>query len=700
MISRESLALAAGARAPSEPGGRPRFGLRFEGGRGVIALARPLALGGGVGVVSALEADLGRLPSPIDLRAGASRFRHRRARALSAEVRIDLDALARELSPEGTELRVLGGAGEGAIAISVRDAVRTIAADLVPAWDVDDLSIAVVGARAAVDGPRTPTGDVIAALERAGAVLDRELGVLRLGDVLWRALAEALVPHGWRVPVLRGLGRGAPRVEGRALVLRAGAAEPIGARARQAFEQARALAAVYAAMAGDGDALRIARELAARMPRTIELEAIQGELALHAGHELDATAREPGDARTEALRLRGSLARRDVEAAAAHARRLAEVERCDDLAIEALRAASALASAEDPAVAADLAARALARRPREAELALEWLERAARAPDADTLVGGVRGLRATIAGPQRGDVLRAAAALLGRAGEHGEARRAWEEASALAPEDPGALEGLAGALDAIGRHDEALAAWDRAVALHREADGAARALLAAAELAGRSGHTAGAAARLEAASARASSDELRAEALARLAAIRRAAGARDAAVEAESELFGIAERVTSTFVVDGLFAAARAAIAEQADARARGAIGALRRSGAPSEPVRALERELEAIELDALEREAPEDSESDPAERALRARAIAERLRAAGRLGDAARALARAGAITRDAATLRAALELADKAGATDAALEVIERALEVVGSGPARAALERRRDEIRARTS
>ena len=58
------------------PGARPGFALRFERGRGVLALSGPLAFA--AGTIDALEIDLGALPSPVDVRAGAARWRHRR----------------------------------------------------------------------------------------------------------------------------------------------------------------------------------------------------------------------------------------------------------------------------------------------------------------------------------------------------------------------------------------------------------------------------------------------------------------------------------------------------------------------------------------------------------------------------------------------------------------------------------------------
>ncbi|AKF07926.1 hypothetical protein [Sandaracinus amylolyticus] len=683
MSTRDALApvRARGAPpgdAPGDARGRPRFALRFEAGRGVLALARPLAFG--AGEIEQLEIDLGRLGGAIDLRAGAARFRHRRGDVTRLDVRIDLDALAGALSTDAIEVRTIATTRES-LTVALRDATRTLVVELVPAWDGDDLVLALRGARAAIDGPRTTFGDALALLASMRAPFDPTRGLARIDDPLRRALTEALVPHGQRVPLVRGARREAPRFEARHLRLRLGERGEVSAAVRAALEDARVIAPVLAALAID-------REDVARR----ELHAVQG---CDAAEALRAELERARDARDPSVALREALASHDVEGAASHARALAAVERCDDLAIEGLTAASRLARDDDPGTAADLAARALARRPRDPELALAWLERVAHAPESDALVGGVRALAATIAGPRRGEVLRAAAALLDRAGEIDEGARAWDEAARIDPGDVVAIEGLAASLARRDRNDEALAAWDRAAALHEDRDAAARALMHAAERARAAGHLRGAAARLEDAAAQAESEALQLEALATLSAIRRASGAREAAAEADARILELAERGAGTTLVRALHAMARAAIDERAEVRARAAIDALRRAG---EDVTSLEHALDAGALDALERDAPERGDGDPNARALAARSIAERLRASGRLGDAARALARAGAITHDAATLRAALELAEKAEAWDAAREVIERAIEVVGDGPARAQLEARRALVMAK--
>ncbi len=84
--------------------------------------------------------------------------------------------------------------------------------------------------------------------------------------------------------------------------------------------------------------------------------------------------------------------------------------------------------------------------------------------------------------------------------------------------------------------------------------------------------------------------------------------------------------------------------------------------------------------------------------RAALAQRLGQVLRGAGQGGAAARALARAGVVRRDAATLRAAIELAVRAEAWDDAASVVREALEVVGDGPARAHLVARAAAIAAK--
>jgi hypothetical protein len=82
--------------------------------------------------------------------------------------------------------------------------------------------------------------------------------------------------------------------------------------------------------------------------------------------------------------------------------------------------------------------------------------------------------------------------------------------------------------------------------------------------------------------------------------------------------------------------------------------------------------------------------------RAELARRAAALLRGEGDPVGAARALARAGVVRRDLATLRAAIDLCERSGAHGEALAIVDRALLVVGDGPARPALLARADALR----
>jgi tetratricopeptide (TPR) repeat protein len=129
-----------------------------------------------------------------------------------------------------------------------------------------------------------------------------------------------------------------------------------------------------------------------------------------------------------------------------------------------------------------------------------------------------------------------------------------------------------------------------------------------------------------------------------------------------------------------LLAAARVALARpEVDEEAR--VAALRAlAGAAAA---AADRLHDVTDLVALEPFAPADDQ-----RAELARRIATLLRGEGDAVGAARALARAGIVRRDLATLRAAIDLCERAGQTREALTIVDRALVIVGDGPARPVL------------
>ena len=133
------------------------------------------------------------------------------------------------------------------------------------------------------------------------------------------------------------------------------------------------------------------------------------------------------------------------------------------------------------------------------------------------------------------------------------------------------------------------------------------------------------------------------------------------------------------------------------DDAVRAAVDVARGSSDPGAAGRLAERlaQIDRLPGDVALLEDLERLAIDPLPRGAIARAISHALRADGRGGEAALALARAGMILNDAATLRAALDIAERSAARAEALEVVAIALDVVGEGPARAALLARRAEL-----
>ncbi|MFW6049944.1 MAG: hypothetical protein ACODAU_02150 [Myxococcota bacterium] len=132
--------------------------MRFEGGEGRLALARPLRVG--PVTVRSLLLSLGRLEGPVDLGAGVARFRHVRTRVMASSVALDLRAL------QQWDL-VLDGAA--------------------PRLDGTDLTFAV-------------SEGLLQGLRRWEVPHEQADGRVRVPRPLHVVLREALVPHGWRVP--------------------------------------------------------------------------------------------------------------------------------------------------------------------------------------------------------------------------------------------------------------------------------------------------------------------------------------------------------------------------------------------------------------------------------------------------------------------------------------------------------------------
>jgi hypothetical protein len=301
-------------------------------------------------------------------------------------------------------------------------------------------------------------------------------------------------------------------------------------------------------------------------------------------------------------------------------------------------------------------------------------------------------------------LLARAARLAADAGRHGAALERLTRASGLGPTDPAVLTVLAAAYEHAGAADAALDAYRRLLAA-----GPGRAQLDALVAAARQ-HLA----RHEAREARAFHDAARRldpahPSLAGLGAEVDAAVA-DGWLSSPGSLraidvfalAGVARDASDPAalvqsVLDGL--AGAAPVAEASSLVAAGCTAAARLPPAEAAPLlralaeaaaRVCEHLADPSDLAALEPHA-----TTPESRASLAQRLGQVLRGAGQGGAAARALARAGVVRRDAATLRAAIELAVRAEAWDDAATVVREALEVVGEGPARAYLAARAAEI-----
>jgi tetratricopeptide (TPR) repeat protein len=249
-----------------------------------------------------------------------------------------------------------------------------------------------------------------------------------------------------------------------------------------------------------------------------------------------------------------------------------------------------------------------------------------------------------------------------------------------------AQRGLARALAQLGRHDEALTAWDRVVD-RTIGEARSRARLEAARAAEAAGLREASIARLEALVSERPLGALGLEAQGALARLTAAAGQSARAAELDRALPALADALGPMFAAeaaDALRAAIARALAASEPTRARALLDALARVAPGARDLAAHEAALATVVEASLAR-------TDP--KMLRARA--EALRAAGKPGEAARALIEAFVQTSDAAVLRAAVELAERSADAVTLRAVIDRALSALPVGPARASLEARRAKL-----
>jgi Tfp pilus assembly protein PilF len=741
----------------------PRFDLRFDAGRGLLRLSRPLPAA--IGRTVALELALGRVSFPVDVTRGASAFRHRRTQVRSGSFRVELSELGRAAEARGVRLSIGDTPDDDAIAVGLSDDFGCLGLDVVPFVEGRDLCFAVRSHRAVTDGPSNPFRRIAAILAELGLSFDDAGGFFRLEQPARKLLARTLCTRGYRLPDDRGVDLSRPHRVEDAFFLTLGDLEPSDDEVSlAAAEEARFRAPVLARLRMD-DVEGAADEVTMLVQRLEARRRAEPDIARRAielGLLVD--AERPG---AEARVLDALLAERSHFAAATavrlslrigDGRRATEViqemvstEPLADLVVEGLSLVSGELSKSDPRAALALVSRAAARRPSDARLALERVELARRENDHEEIHRAAKkALGAALSSRDRARVASAAARAFERLGRQKDAERLYREALFASPDDPDALTGLAGLYAARGDRAAAVLRLDRAAAAHTtgaDPEKAAAALYRAAELLARMGKLSAAEERL----VRGLRHTPTAPALAcALARVRAEVGDLDGAASAYDVLLSLeghggpalthALVEAACFCLDDLDDGVGArpfvemlARRSPSDSRLGPLMHRIERGertvpgSIPAEARRRVsEADLDDEEDDRTDAErapdvdglahtelvgldhigstfagdltdpdalrALESRAEEPVRRATLARALSNALRRRGDDVEAARALARAGVLDRDMSAIRAALDLAERAKAPAAVREIVDRALTIVGEGPAREMLLRRR--------
>ncbi len=742
-------ALGRGGARPRGRSKTPRFDVRFEAGHGLLRLARPLDAG--VATFETLELSLGRIAFPIDLTDGPARFRTRRTRVRRATARVEPRRVVDAAAARGVRLVIGEDLGAGVVRLAVRDEFGVIGVDLVPITDGTDLLFAPIEIRSVLDGPATPLHRALVAARSLGLTVDDASFVLRLARPFRVLFAGALVRAGYRLPDERGVEIAPPRIVDGTVVLELGAhlvAEP-GDAILDAEEAARARAPIFARLAeADVDGALVAAEAlrdkirgrpgASEREREVADAARLSVMAEVPGLEREVLGALEGreDPLSVCASIRLALRVNDFDRAQRAAELALRVEPIAELAAEAVVALARRMPRADAARALELVSRAASRKPDDAELALERVELARLAADTEALrLAAQKALAAPLAGRERARIAVAAASAFDRLGAPEEAEEAYREALFAAPDDPAALQGLAGLFAARGDRAAAVSRLDRAARSARDGGDPVRAALAlhrASALLVGAGRLAAAEARLERAAELQPSDPALACALARVRITLGDAGAVGAAYGrllthrsggaalehalVEAACYHLDEREDCDAARPFVEALERRAPNDarlgplrhrlyggDAPPRAASAASAMSTtSQPPSASDSAAEASAPAVDAHArTELVALADLDTDPGEAPRsapeRARERYELFSRTGRRAEAALALAEHGAALRDTATLRAAVDLAEAAGDEQLTLRVIDLVLEVVGDGPARDALLRRRARIEA---
>jgi hypothetical protein len=628
----------------SERSREPRLGLRFDRGRTELVLESSLALPSGLRL-DAMRTELAPLSGRLSLTEGWRAFRHRRSSLVSATWSIGLVDLAQRVERALGVSIAMVALGEQTLSIAASGEAMVVASELAWGWDDEDLLVVVGAARSLPHGPRAPIAIAHDLAVECGASFDRERGVLRWHQPLRRALLDALAPVGLRVPSTAGL------------------------VVRSAIEGERFVSRVESVASAPKEATRAELEAA-----RVRAPALVACLDLDGPPPIDSS---PTVRALDALSVTLATPSIDADVVARAAIEYATIERQAAMASAALMTAAEHAGGR----AAELASLAIERggltRPEALARAVERV-----ASDASRSLGWER-LALSLA-TSHPIVERARALALSRAGRVGDALAIFAELSRTQRDDVVVLAGLARTLGTLGRHDDETAAWDR-VASVTEGDARDRAMLAAAEATRHAGHVASAIARLRPLRAARRTDVALAAHANLVASVEVHEGMAavhdlDRSLPALTDASGA---VDASLAADLLRAALARAIAALDAGLARSLRGALERvlGDAATDEIAAHDAAIAAIEQRTL-----------IAGDAASLRAKADALRASGRGSEAARVLIEVFAQTRDAAFLRAAIELADRSTDREVRAAVFDRALELLPAGPAREAISARR--------
>lgn len=682
----------------------PNFSLRFDRGRASLALQAPCALLSDTtlasdgaafssGEIESLVLDLGPQRGGVRITGGWTGLRTQRTEITRGALTLHPSAMLQA----GLEAWSFDGVEGDAFRVSFRDGEGVFAFDAVPRWRGQDLAVSLRNVRATERRTPTAWSELMGALERRfGAVLDEGTGEVIFHRPLRAMLKSTFLRWGMRIPSLDGAILSPPT-----LITKHAGAQTI--RIELQREAVRAVDTSSLVPTAPITLALVRGELAnARQA----LEAARPRLDVRLAEELEAAIAIEGDAGERKLMLGASLMTH-LQALEAAMRTptttTSDLETAvrDWLAWEpSPRFASALltnyaeaASPERASMLSQLALSQVVNSAREGrggetsrggatpERLLELITASILRSDGEVPVDAAGQLLAWLAPRASEDGLEtvAVAALYDAAGKPGEAELYWQRARQI--DHPQAARMVALHEEKRGQGLAALESWDRAADLAESAEQPHLMRLASARgacIAAKLGLGEIAAGRLARALPLSPNDASRfAFEVRRSNLIPLSLSAEDSLLRhVHADAFLSSPQASdSPFLVAALEELLAWSIERAVYDRAhqlRAALMSLR-------PDRA--------DLDALPPRmalAPEPT-----------RKRADRLRGEGKLAEAADALHTLGVEEHDAATLRAALDLAERAGARETAIAILDTLLAWIPSGTVAENLQRRRAKL-----